>query len=372
MRAQPQLLRREARAHTLAALMVGISAICMVAALVGLPVLGLFTAGSFALLVLGPPLARRNLRALSPYFTRGLTTSVGQASRWMVSLENGTCIARDVRINLAEGRRDMAPLAAGWSGELVGPSQQVELHPRFSQRGHFSSIELELRSAWPLGWIEERCRWRVPTDLWVLPRIVRLSPKALQSMEAGIKRNDMRSHEGEIYALREWRAGEGLRSVSWKLSAHRGRRLVTERRRALALSLRVHLLCSMGSTPPTHSRLFESAVVLAASLLAHYAQAESEITLAIDTEASPKPAMRPAQGSGELLALMRQLALAKPNKGSLEEALAKVEPPRSDEVVWVISALDSHSSPPGLRVIDNPEAALEQLRARADSPRVTP
>ena len=360
-------MRREARAHTLSALLVGISTLCMAAALVGFPTLGLLTAGTFALLVLGAPLARRNLRSLVPHFTSGLVTSVGQPARWSLRIDNHRRPARDVRISLDEGRRKLAPLAAGWAGEIHGASQSVDLHPRFAHRGHYSSVELELHSAWPLAWIEERCRWRVPTDLWVLPRIVRLSPSALRSLESGVEHSDLHGHEGDIDSLREWRAGESLRPVAWKLSAHRGKRLVVERREQSALALRVHLLTVMGSVRPAHSHPFESAVILAASLLAHHAQLGARVTLVIESGDGPSAPAPTVRGSNELLGLMRQLAQVEAKSGSLSQAIAAIASPREGEVVWVIAATRVESPPQGVRLADAPEQTLNELRLETAS-----
>lgn len=365
MTGEARLLRREGRAHGTSAMLVGISVMCMVASLAGYHTAGLVTAGTFALLALGPPLARRNLQAVVPRLPRSLVTTVGQPARWPLELDTASRTVRDLRVSLDEGRRDVAPLAAGWSAELRGRPAQLELQPRFASRGHRTAVQLELRSAWPLGWLEERRRWSVPADLWVLPRILQLDGRRLVRMESGDERARTRGTQGDIYALREWRSGEDMRQVAWKLSARRGRRLVAERREANLQSLRLHLLLAVGSTPPAHSYPFEAAVCLAASLLAQHARAGAQVELIASADPASGADRQIARHASELTPMLRRLAAVQPLAGDLDAALAAVPPPGPGEAVWAIAAAAAGSKPPaGVTWTDTPEATLEELRPR--------
>ncbi|MFT7678785.1 MAG: hypothetical protein ACI8QC_002782 [Planctomycetota bacterium] len=346
----------------MAGLLMGLSLMCMVAAMFGLATLGLVTAGTFGLLVLGPLLARRNLAPLLPALPKPLIAVAGQPTRWSLALENqASRSSRDVRVVLDEGRREVGALAAGQCVELPGEELvTLELRPRFTARGRRHSIDLELRSSWPFGWLEERQRWRVPVDLTVLPRVVRLCPNALQQRQRDpgqLQVLGRLSHEGEVYALREWREGEGLRHVHWKLSAHRGRRIATERREEAQPSFRLHLITALGPTPPLSSGAFETALVLAASLLAHHAAGGSLVQLIIDT-AAPLDARTPS----DLISLMRRLAELQPSAGSIDTVLAKVPSPARGEVAWALCAAPAGTPPLGVELFDSPESSLLELR----------
>lgn len=361
-----RLVQREARAHSMAGLLVGLSLMCMVAAMFGLTTLGLVTAGTFGLLLLGPLLARRNLAPLLPALPKSLIAVAGQPTYWSLSLESQAARAsRDVLVVLDEGRREVGALAAGQCVELAGEAHTtVELRPRFTARGRRHSIDLELRSSWPFGWLEERQRWRVPVDIFVLPRVVRLSSAALQQRQHDPGQRTVlgrRSHEGEVYALREWREGESLRHVQWKLSAHLGRRIASERREESKASFRLHLITAMGSTPPLTSGAFESALVLAASLLAHHAAAGSLVQLITDAEDRAQAPME-ARTPNELIVLMCRLAELQPRAGSIDAVLATVPSPARGEIAWVLCAAPAGTPPSGVQVLDSPESGLLELR----------
>ena len=222
----------------------------------------------------------------------------------------------------------------------AGDAVRIEaVHPTL-RRGLHDQGAIELSSAFPLGLFTCRLRFALPHEILVLPRLGTIG----RIERAGaIARGDSghgsagRGDEQEIYGIRAWRDGEGLRSVHWKLSARRGRLLVREFRSEPRLPVHVVLATSIHEDTRGNRHAFEDAVSLAATLVEHQVQSGHAVRLTLLGHRSRTIACR--RGRGAILPVLRALAEA--------SAEVHVNPPRSltmptrvraDEKTYVVRA----------------------------------
>ncbi len=171
----------------------------------------------------------------------------------------------------------LARLSAG-----VGTHLDV-LHPSL-RRGVHSQGALELSSSFPLGFFTCRLRFALPHGILVLPRLGTLrridrSAERIRgdSGHGGAGRGD----EQEVWGIRAWRDGEGLRSVHWKLSARRGRLLVREFRSEPRPPVHVVLATALAEDSRRGLRAFEDAVSLTATLVENQVQTGHAVRLTL-------------------------------------------------------------------------------------------
>ena len=176
--------------------------------------------------------------------------------------------------------RPLAVVAALRPGE----ERRVPAAARFARRGEFDGLPLRLRTSAPFGLVETTKTVRLRTQVLVGPRVLPVRRAGADAVHQGRSR-DARARRGaevELYALREWRAGESQRHVHWPLSAKRGRLLRRELRGEDQPPVRVVLdarATSVGEGVGRRDRrVFESAVTLAVSLVRAHARAGREVS----------------------------------------------------------------------------------------------
>lgn len=112
---------------------------------------------------------------------------------------------------------------------LPGRPTRVEL--RADRRGVLSGVEVNVASAAPFGlvWWSAPCYLRLPQQVTIAPAPVtgdHLVDGALSEHE-GLEQA-MRAEQGEQRGIREYRAGDSMRRVHWRASAHTGSLMVRE------------------------------------------------------------------------------------------------------------------------------------------------
>jgi uncharacterized protein (DUF58 family) len=320
-------------------------------------------------------LARLHASGVQIVPPRPLVTSVGVPVRLSLTLfkQSRFLTARDVLVHVGEGRRASAAVGLVRSVPAGGTALARTL-PRFATRGRRSELRVELRSSWPLGLFQERRQYRLPADVLVLPRVARLRELAgiLAHVQGALEDATSGSlGEGEYYGLRQWRDGESLRGVAWKVSARRGRRLLRELRSADRPALVLHLcvrttrVSAIGRTPS-----FERAVTLTSSLAEHFLYRGHRVELAFLGERSEKVGL--ARGRVHLLPLLTALAEVQCAPGDAALDLARMTPPPPGTLAVIIAAGGGAARAPGTLVIDVDDergvALYDHRGARTPSP----
>ncbi len=184
----------------------------------------------------------------------------------------GRFAARDVCVECEPAsRRPRHALAA-----LLRPRSSADLRvpARFPDRGRRRQLDFVVHTSFPLGLFRVRLATTLEVDVVVWPRMGHMRAlDELMAQAAGRLAPARRgpSGEGEFFALREWREGESLRSVHWKHSARRGRRMLREVRAEDRPTVRVALavgvdLNALGGRLARRPPAFERAVSLVATL----------------------------------------------------------------------------------------------------------
>lgn len=205
-----------------------------------------------------------------------------------------------------------APRAGAMLPELAaGTSARVEVVHPLMKRGLHRQGTLEIASSFPLGLWTCRLRFALPRDILVLPRLGTLRrlarprvPLRGDTGEGGAGRGD----EQEIYGIRGWREGEGLRRVHWKLSARRGRLLVREFRSEPRPP--VHVVLALGIPEDSRDARygFEHAVSLAGTIVEERIRSGHPVRLTLVGRETRT--IRCRRGRGAIFPILRALAVA--------------------------------------------------------------
>lgn len=130
----------------------------------------------------------------------------------------------------------------------VAPGEQQRGHYQLvlAQRGvhQFGPVHIDTR--FPLGLVERGLNLAVANTLRVYPRLGRLAPdwkrkldNAMEQTTSQVAKSGL--FEDEFHSLREYRAGDDLRSVHWRTSARRNELMVRQYRDSRDRSLLVLL-----------------------------------------------------------------------------------------------------------------------------------
>jgi len=334
--------RTRLRATVGFALTSGIATLSLISAWAGAPTVGLVASGGLALMLLAPLLARIHLTRLVITGPAEDTAFVGVNHRLELTLENrGLFTARDLLVTVQDGRRAGTPPSGHLASLTPGRSQRVVARPRFPERGRHSTVIASVESSFPFGLFVSRVDFEIPIDLLVLPRLGRLGP-----LEQRLPRRGGSIEEatrgmlgsGEFYSLRDWREGEPLRSVAWKLSARRGRLLARDLLSEDRPKVQVVLSTWLPAVPPHSRRVpsFERAVSLAGTIVEHLLRNGHRVGLVL---AGPEVQALPlARGRGDLLPLLAALAEVEPAQGEPQNALrALAQTPKGAVPILVLA-----------------------------------
>ncbi len=317
--------RTRLRATVGFALTSGITLLSLISAWAGAPTVGLVASGGLALMLLAPLLARLHLARLSLSGPAEDTAFVGVNHRFELTLSNrGLFTTRDLLVTVQDGRRAGTPPSGHVACLAPGRSQKVIARPRFPERGRRTQVIASVESSFPFGLFVSRVDFEIPIDLLVLPRLGRLGP-----LERRLPRRGGSIEEatrgmlggGEFYSLRDWREGESLRGVAWKLSARRGRLLARELVSEDRPKVQVILSTWLPAVPPKgrHVPSFERAVSLAGTLVEHLLRNGHRVGLVLAGAQVQSLAL--ARGRGDLLPLLAALAEVEPSQGEPHNVL---------------------------------------------------
>ncbi|MCB9508165.1 MAG: DUF58 domain-containing protein [Myxococcales bacterium] len=180
----------------------------------------------------------------------------------------------------------------------------------FPVRGHYRYVGMDLATRFPFGFFEKIRPIRDPAEVLVYPEI-RAGYGALVSDDPrdGELERQVEGRAGEFFGLREYRTGDDLRDVHWKVTARRGQlvRRLYDRRDDEAIAIHV-----LGWAPPASDPASERAavgwaeeeIVAAASVCAEITRRGHRFSLHTCDQQVPEGA-----GPGQLQAALRTLAL---------------------------------------------------------------
>ncbi len=363
MRPEPRpARRRRLRANFGVVLASGVTTLSIVFTWAGTEPLGLVAGAGLALMALSALLSYWHLGRLRLAGPAELTTFSGIGSTLELEVSHrGWLTARDLLFTVHDGRwGSSAP--TGHVGELQpGEALRVRCTPRFHERGRKRGLRVTLESDFPLGLFTAQAEYELELDLLVLPRILRLGYLAPHLPTSGGLDQESalrRGGSGDFHALRDWRAGESLRGIAWKLSARRGRLLTRELESDDQRSVRVVLVTHVVTLARSHrSPEFERAVCLAATLLDHFSRLGRPVALSLVGDEVQH--LDAGCGRAALLAMLSALAEVAPSVGDPSASLYRALNGRDRSVPVVVLAGSGEDAgrPEGAVVLDVNEGA---------------
>lgn len=263
---------------------------------------------AWALLALGAALARARLRGLELEPLRPARAAVGTRLELLTRLRARRARAGTWSLALST-RVDEPPLAAGRVSGLVGREPaELRLAWRVRRRGRETELVAQLATLDPLGLVRAARSVALACDVLGLPRRGELLGELARG---GARRPTARGRsargEEELVAVRDWRPGESLRRLHWRLSARRGRAIVRELAAPAEGELELVLDTALDE-PERRARraAFEQAVSLAATLAEHHLRAGRRVNLRLGVEAAAR-ALRGRHGLARALALLAEV-----------------------------------------------------------------
>jgi uncharacterized protein (DUF58 family) len=208
------------------------------------------------------------------------------------------------------------------------PRERVVIDYRLhcSQRGYYAIGPLLLTSGDLFGFAGVQTRSEAVQHLTVYPRIIPLAGLALPSrLPFGVLASPQRMFEdpARLRGVREYQAGDSLRRINWKASAHSDALLVNQY--SPAISLESMILLNLNASEYERQRRHDAsewAIVIAASLAAYLESRRQAVGLAVHgidglpgaADASPtgvvsrSAAMPPRPGRQHLMKVLELLA----------------------------------------------------------------
>ncbi|MDA0214142.1 MAG: DUF58 domain-containing protein [Planctomycetota bacterium] len=213
----------------------------------------------------------------------------------------------DIRIQeMVSGKWHYAHLSYCHRGESV--IADGDFFPEM--RGPLKLKKYRCFSGFPFGLIMKSVEFSQDVEILVHPQLLDLHSNTLRRLLStrggdGLRAHSARGAGEEFHGLREYRAGDSLRSVAWRRSASLPDLVVIDRAAPMPRRLAVVLDLRITDTPHT-IELEEQAIALTASLLSHAEQSGWEISLEILGCAAPHLPMR--RGGRHQLQILDALA----------------------------------------------------------------
>jgi len=220
---------------------------------------------------------------------------------------------------------------AEWTGLLRGERAWI-MHIGPRERNHGDALYATRRrgvagfqavriwTTFPFGIVKKSITFAQPQHTLIHPRVFPLRERVLDAVTpAGALGTHVSSHAGagdEYYGLREFRAGDSLRHVSWKRTASRDELVCIERAQPSPPRLRVVLdLTGLGergdATLESRRQREESAICLAASFIHAADRRGLEIGLdVLGVDEPPIPVQRTHWHRNRLMAALARIDLA--------------------------------------------------------------
>jgi len=184
----------------------------------------------------------------------------------------------------------------------------------FPQRGRYQIEAIKISTRFPFGLFVKSATLPLESEVLVYPNPESLPEALLHTLEAmGYDREIPRRGPGSgLYNLRDYQAGDDSRTVHWKVSARQSRLMVreTEAEDQRMVTVALPTIAPLPA-PRSNARSvdFERAIVLMASLVAHFHRQGFAIRALVGDSEAP-------YGTGEvhLYRILRELALCTPSE----------------------------------------------------------
>jgi len=184
----------------------------------------------------------------------------------------------------------------------IAPGKSVSVIGRLvaDRRGLITLSDIRLRCSFPFGFVSHTIFIRRPEPLIVYPRIGTLNRhlalRCREATESGTMTSSVRRGNDEFYGLREYRAGDNIRSIHWRSTARTGQLTIREMASNAPPQMIVVLdLRHWRESPDSLAGgKIERAIELAAALLCYAFLENFAVALAIagtDSDVPPIPQM---------------------------------------------------------------------------------
>jgi uncharacterized protein (DUF58 family) len=225
-----------------------------------------------------------------------------------------------------------------------GSGVDVEVDLRPPTRGRYRVGPPAIIDSDPLGMFEGRSEQGEPVEVVVFPRTYDVPRVA--AWETGFGRYSSRGRQarrdrGEFRGIREHTAGDDLRHVHWKVSAHVGELAVKEYEPLRHDVISIHLdLVAANHYGEGATGTLETTISAAASL-ARGGLAEQR-SVSVMGKNLPPGVGRPGSGQAHMHRIMVSLAEAKPAEGGFTDALSGQlrQVPRGASVFVITTAVE--------------------------------
>jgi uncharacterized protein (DUF58 family) len=201
------------------------------------------------------------------------------------------------------------------AGDTTPASVATHLTPR--RRGLVRLDTIEVCTSFPFGIIRRTRRLSCPQDMIVYPRIGMLNRHLAleyrEAVESGAMTSNRRGGNDEFYGVREYRAGDNIRSIHWRSTARRGSLMIREMAANAPPQLIVVLNLRTWRDRDDGPEKLERAIEVAASLICYGYFENFAVGLAIAGIAD-EVAVAPRMGRDARGTMLRQLALIEPGK----------------------------------------------------------
>jgi len=263
---------------------------------------------AWSLLGLGAWLARRRLAGLELEPARPVRAALGVRLQLRARLRARTPRTGAWTLALS-ARPGETPLPAALVTGTLGPEPvELALAWRVRRRGRERELVAELAALDPLGLVRATRKVVLTCDVLGLPRRGELlGERARDGARGAAARGRHVRGDEELVAVRDWRAGESLRRLHWRLSARRGRAIVRELAAPAEGELELVLITALDE-PARRARraAFEQAVSLTATLAEHHLRAGRRVTLRLGGGAGAR-ALRGRHGLARALTLLAEV-----------------------------------------------------------------
>ena len=193
----------------------------------------------------------------------------------------------------------------------------------FPRRGLYRYVGYDLATKFPFGFFEKIKPFREARELLVYPEIrTDVGHLVADDFREGEVARQSEGRVGEFFGLREYREGDDLRDVHWKVTARRNKlvRRLYDRRDNESIAIHLYNWVPQGVPEATEKELLdavEESIVVAASACAELVKRGHRFSLhTIDQTVTE------GSGAGQLQSVLRALALLEIRRDSSPPALA--------------------------------------------------
>ena len=314
---------------------------------------GLFSSTAVASLLLALVLTRHHLAGLRVAPPGEARVHVGDTFTPVITLvrDGGLLAARHLLLSCGEGAELGERLAGHRLAVMPGERVRVPITHRLRRRGRHRELELVVSSTFPLGLVVHRLIYRLPVDFLALPRLGSLNDLGRLPhgrRDAVAQPRPFEQGEEELYGVRDWREGESMRRVHWRLTARRGRRIVREMRLHAEPPVNLVLATLVQRVAPLEAprRRFERSVSLVATIAEHFLRRGRTVRLTL--AGSEDVRLEVGRGRGGLVRLLTALAEVRFDAGDPEAAIARaIETMPAGEVPIAVFVGDGGARPAG-------------------------